>query len=78
MAMLPDILNSLYSLSDGDLRLVDNSGGTRGSSGRLEVYYNGAWGTVCEDSFSPNDARVACRQLGFSSYTQYGTVGTLG
>ncbi len=78
MAMLPDILNSLYSLSDGDLRLVDNSGRTGGSSGRLEVYYSGQWGTVCDDSFSPNDARVACRQLGFSTYSQYGAVGALG
>ncbi len=66
------------STPDGDLRLISNSGQTGGSSGRLEVYNNGQWGTVCDDNFSPNDARVACRQLGFLTYTQYGTVGTLG
>ena len=62
----------------GDLRLVDRVSQTGGSSGRLEVYYSRQWGTVCQDSFGSNDARVACRQLGFSTYTQYGTVGRLG
>ena len=50
----------------GQLRLVDNSGNTGGSSGRLEVYFSGQWGTVCDDAFGFNDARVACRELGYS------------
>ncbi|XP_064388362.1 soluble scavenger receptor cysteine-rich domain-containing protein SSC5D-like [Halichondria panicea] len=66
------------STANGDLRLVGSSGQTGGSSGRLEFYYSGQWGTVCDDSFGIDDARVACRQLGFSTYTQYGNVGTLG
>ncbi|XP_058890115.1 lysyl oxidase homolog 3B-like isoform X2 [Acipenser ruthenus] len=39
------------------------------NEGRIEVFYNEEWGTICDDDFSTENAHVLCRHLGFISAT---------
>ena len=45
-----------------EFRLV---GGETEREGRLEVSYDGVWGTVCNDHFNDTAAAVACHALGY-------------
>jgi deleted-in-malignant-brain-tumors protein 1 len=54
--------------AEGELRIVD---GPSKSLGRVEVYLNGVWGTVCGilSQFSRASADVMCRQLGYTTWS---------
>ena len=44
-------------------------------SGRLEVYMNGRWNTVCDNGFTNTSADVVCQQLGFSAAERWTFIG---
>ena len=52
----------LESCTNGTLRVA---GGDTPNMGRVEVCYNGEWGTICDKGWDTNDVKVACYQLGF-------------
>ncbi len=63
------ITEDIRSLFDGALRLMDGmtyAEDGRLCDGRVEIYYNGAWGTICDDYWSRTNVDVACRALGFA------------
>ncbi|KAH3858727.1 hypothetical protein DPMN_101354 [Dreissena polymorpha] len=57
------ILSAFQTVSATSIRLV---GGKTPYSGRLEVEHDGQWGTVCDDEFTANSAKIVCKMLGFT------------
>ena len=63
----------------GDLRLVQGTtADTTFTSGRVEIFIDGQWGTVCDDLFDQLDANVVCRELGYASATSFRTSASAG
>jgi hypothetical protein len=72
-----DNINGSIPYNEG-IRLA---GGANYKIGRLELFVNNQWGTVCNDAWDMRDTQVACRQLGFLGakrfYTHSGGTGNI-
>lgn len=49
------------------MRLAD---GDTVNQGRVEIYINGSWGTVCDSQWDLLDGKVVCVQLNYTNVTE--------
>ena len=50
--------------TQNDIRLQN---GPTKRQGRVEICRNNQWGTVCDDYWGTNDAKVVCNQLNYDA-----------
>ena len=50
------------NLAPLSVRLV---GGLLPTEGRVEIFYDETWGTICDSGWSVQDAEVVCNELGY-------------
>lgn len=46
---------------------ISLAGGSNEGQGTLQVYHENQWGTICDDNFDVNDAKVICKMIGHHS-----------
>ncbi|XP_041456396.1 deleted in malignant brain tumors 1 protein-like [Lytechinus variegatus] len=60
-------LTTMTTIDYYDRNTVRLVGGNTPREGRVEIWFNGQWNTVCDDSFRDDEAEVICRQLGYNT-----------
>lgn len=63
------------AVEDTLVRLVNGSGP---HEGRVEVFHERRWGTVCDDVWDKKDGDVVCRMLGYQGATEVHKTGRFG
>ena len=53
-----------------DTGAIQLTGGSSSDEGRVEICYNGVWGTITSSAWSASEAVVICGQLGYSSFSK--------
>ena len=66
MSFSLDYTPANVNCNNGDIQLVGGYNDSDTADGIVEICVNGQWGTVCDDRFWFNVARVVCRQLNYS------------
>ena len=64
-----------FIVADAPIRLT---GGTNELEGRVEIMFEGIWGTICDSGWDDIDATIVCRELGYvngaaTRQAQFGT-----
>ncbi|KAM4708323.1 lysyl oxidase homolog 3 isoform 2-T2 [Discoglossus pictus] len=69
LAQLTSNPTSRTPRQDGGLKFRLSGYPRKHNEGRIEVFYNQEWGTICDDDFTLENAHVLCRHLGFTEAT---------
>lgn len=65
----------VFAVEEILVRLVNGSGA---HEGRVEVFHERRWGTVCDDTWDKKDGDVVCRMLGYRAATEVHKTGRFG
>ena len=57
--------------------MIRLQGSSYPNQGRVEVYCNGQWGTICYNRLYYYNIHSICKQLGYDSYYYYGRLNYL-